>query len=339
MLSSLWEGLGTGTTLELGRLTFTREEIVSFAAEFDGQPFHLDDDAARHTLLGGLSASGWHTCITIANLLSRAVARQSIDVEIAGVGEVIWLKPVRPEDEIFVKVTWGEKPACVCGGGLLACAAMIEACNGRGERVLRWQADCIFRRCNEVQQSNEANCSLRRGHRSRANRRSKIDFIKFFDDIAEGDTIELGEYVFTGDRIADFRRQYFPGGLPEERCERTISGCAAPTAAGWHVAAAWMHCIVRYYGWQSERLRRLGRPVPLLGPAAGIRHLRWHAPVRAGTVISFRAWAERKLEISSHPDWGLLVVGAEGLDSRRKPVVSFYPLMLLQRSSSTSHSF
>jgi acyl dehydratase len=338
MLSALWEELGTGTTLDLGRLTFTRENIVSFAAEFDGQPFHLDDDAARRTLLGGLSASGWHTCTTIADLLSRVFVRQSIDVEIVGAGEVAWLKPVRPDDEISVQVTWGQKLACACGNGLLACTVMIEACNGRGEKVLRWQADCIFRRGNEVQQPDAANCSLRRGHRSRVSRRSKIDFIKFFDDIAEGDTIELGEYAFTGNRIADFRQQYFTGGLSRERCERAISSCAAPTAAGWHVAAAWMHCIVRSYGWQSERLRRLGRPVPLLGPAAGIRHLRWHAPVRAGTVISFRAWAERKLEISSHPDWGLLVVGAEGLDSRRKPVVSFYPLMLLQRSPRTSHS-
>jgi acyl dehydratase len=92
-----------------------------------------------------------------------------------------------------------------------------------------------------------------------------------------------------------------------------------------------MQCIVRYYRQEARRLLKAGKPVPLLGPAAGVKHMRWHAPVRAGEIITFSTWAERKMVIASHGEWGLLIAGAEGIDPRGEVVVSFYPQLLLQR--------
>ena len=73
--------------------------------------------------------------------------------------------------------------------------------------------------------------------------------------------------------------------------------------------------------------------LPRLGPAAGVKHLRWHAPVVVGDTLTFRGWAERKIVLATQKEWGLLVVGAEGVDQSGRLVVSFYPQMLLERNA------
>jgi acyl dehydratase len=60
-MSGYFEDIEIGATVHLGSYTFTREAIIDFARKYDPQPFHLDEEAVRHTLFGGLCASGWHT--------------------------------------------------------------------------------------------------------------------------------------------------------------------------------------------------------------------------------------------------------------------------------------
>src|SRR4051794_16945007 len=57
-----WEDFTIGSVREFGAMPVTREGTLAFAAQFDPQPFHLDDAAAEKSLFGKLSASGWHTC-------------------------------------------------------------------------------------------------------------------------------------------------------------------------------------------------------------------------------------------------------------------------------------
>ena len=57
-----WEDFAVGQVRDLGTITPTCEEIIAFASQFDPQPFHLDDEAAKASVFGGLCASGWHTC-------------------------------------------------------------------------------------------------------------------------------------------------------------------------------------------------------------------------------------------------------------------------------------
>ena len=67
-----FEDLALGEAIDLGRTTVSRDMIVSFAREFDPLPFHLDEKAARDSLLGGLAASGWHTgALTLRMLVDR----------------------------------------------------------------------------------------------------------------------------------------------------------------------------------------------------------------------------------------------------------------------------
>jgi len=82
--------------------TVSREEILRFASEFDPQPFHLDDEAARHTILGGLAASGWHTAAISMRLALSTRPFGPHPLFGAGVDELRWIKPVRPGDTLHI---------------------------------------------------------------------------------------------------------------------------------------------------------------------------------------------------------------------------------------------
>jgi acyl dehydratase len=75
--------------------TVSKEEILRFAEEFDPQPFHLDDEAARDTILRGLAASGWHTAAIAMRLALSARPFGPHPLFGAGVDELRWMKPVR----------------------------------------------------------------------------------------------------------------------------------------------------------------------------------------------------------------------------------------------------
>jgi acyl dehydratase len=78
------------------------DAITAFAAQFDPQPFHLSDDAARSSLFGGLAASGWHTAAVTMRLLVESGPRLAGGV-IGADAAVRWPKPTRPGDELHVE--------------------------------------------------------------------------------------------------------------------------------------------------------------------------------------------------------------------------------------------
>lgn len=99
-----WEDFKIGDTFELGSHTVTAEEIIRFAREFDPQPFHIDEEAAKRSPFQGLVASGWH----IASLSMRLLV-DGFSSELAhsfgspGVDEMRWLRPMRPGDTMRLK--------------------------------------------------------------------------------------------------------------------------------------------------------------------------------------------------------------------------------------------
>jgi acyl dehydratase len=95
-----FEDLIVGTSTEIGKHTFTREEIVEFAQRFDPQPFHLDEAAAERSPFRGLVASGWHTCSVMMGMLVRNAFAGSTSMGSPGIDEIRWLKPVRVGDTI-----------------------------------------------------------------------------------------------------------------------------------------------------------------------------------------------------------------------------------------------
>jgi acyl dehydratase len=100
-----WEDFKPGTVTVYGPRLVTREEIVAFASEFDPQPMHLDETAAAATLLGGLAASGWHSCCLLMRIIADGFINDSHSMGAPGVDEVRWLKPLRPGTQVRVRAT------------------------------------------------------------------------------------------------------------------------------------------------------------------------------------------------------------------------------------------
>jgi acyl dehydratase len=97
------EDFAVGQTFRSCRLRINEDEIKRFAAEFDPQPFHLDDAAARNTMFAGLAASGWHTAALTMRLLVDSELKPAGGLIGAGVEELRWPKAVRPGDELHLE--------------------------------------------------------------------------------------------------------------------------------------------------------------------------------------------------------------------------------------------
>jgi acyl dehydratase len=96
------EDLHVGQRFTSGTYRMEEAAIKAFAAEFDPQPFHLDDAAAGHTIFAGLSASGWHTAAVAMRLL--VTGGLPLGNGIIGLGgELAWPKPTRPGDTLRVE--------------------------------------------------------------------------------------------------------------------------------------------------------------------------------------------------------------------------------------------
>ena len=98
------DDLTVGQKFGSGRRTLELDAIRSFAAEFDPQPFHLDDAAAQATLFRGLAASGWHTAAVTMRLLIDSEFRPAGGVVGAGLEELRWPRPARPGDELRLEI-------------------------------------------------------------------------------------------------------------------------------------------------------------------------------------------------------------------------------------------
>jgi acyl dehydratase len=82
----------------------TRDEIIAFASEFDPQPMHLDEEAAKRTMLRGLSGSGWHLCSIMMRMMFDGYLGRTASLGSPGVDEVRWLAPLRPGDDLMLDV-------------------------------------------------------------------------------------------------------------------------------------------------------------------------------------------------------------------------------------------
>lgn len=98
------DDLTVGQKFGSGRRTLELDAIRSFAAEFDPQPFHLDEVAAQATLFRGLAASGWHTAAVTMRLLVDSEFRPAGGVIGAGLEELRWPRPARPGDELRLEI-------------------------------------------------------------------------------------------------------------------------------------------------------------------------------------------------------------------------------------------
>jgi acyl dehydratase len=141
-----FEDFAPGSIAQYGPRTVTREEIVEFAAEFDPQPMHLDEEAARASMLGGLAASGWHTCALVMRMICDWFLLDAASMGAPGVDEVKWLRPVRPGDALTLRRTVIDTRVSNSRPEMGFVKFLYELVNQNGELVMTLTTPAMLRR-------------------------------------------------------------------------------------------------------------------------------------------------------------------------------------------------
>ncbi len=145
-ISKKWayEDFSEGVRLDLGSKLVTSEEIVEFASQFDPQPMHLDEEAGKASILGGLSASGWHTCAMFMRMLCDAFMLDSTSQGAPGVDYVRWKRPVLAGDVLTGHLTIVSKRLSSSKPDLGFVKWHSELFNQKGESVFEFENSCMF---------------------------------------------------------------------------------------------------------------------------------------------------------------------------------------------------
>jgi acyl dehydratase len=141
-----FEDFPVGEVVEYGDTEVSAVRIKAFAEQFDPQPFHLDENAARDSVAGGLIASGWHTAAMLMRMNCDHFLNRSASQGGPGVEELNWLKPVRPGDRLRVRrTTLGARPSASRPElGLVDFA--FEVVNQKDEVAMTQKNVAIFKR-------------------------------------------------------------------------------------------------------------------------------------------------------------------------------------------------
>jgi acyl dehydratase len=141
-----FEDFAPGQVRTYGPRIVTREEIVAFATEFDPQPMHLDEDAARQSILGGLAASGWHSCCIMMRMMVDGFVLNSSSMGSGGIDEVKWLLPVRPDDALTLRASVLDTRASKSRPELGLVTVLLELVNQNGATAMTLRSPLMFGR-------------------------------------------------------------------------------------------------------------------------------------------------------------------------------------------------
>lgn len=125
-----------GDVHEFGSVEVDESEIISFARRFDPQPFHTDPQAAQHTALGGIIASGWHTGSLMMRMQSDYYLSTVASLPSPGIDELRWHHPVRPGDRLSMRVAINETRRSRSKPDRGVVLALIEVLNQDREVVM-----------------------------------------------------------------------------------------------------------------------------------------------------------------------------------------------------------
>ena len=131
-----FEDYMAGSMHEFGSISVEETEVITFARRFDPQVFHIDPEAAKRTVFGGLIASGWHTAGLMMRLYADHYLSKVASLGSPGVDELRWTKPVRPGAELSIRVTVLETNRSRSKPDRGMVRSFIEVINQDGEVVL-----------------------------------------------------------------------------------------------------------------------------------------------------------------------------------------------------------
>lgn len=131
-----FEDFAPGAEFAIGPYKVEAEEMVAFAREFDPQPFHLDEEAGRRSLLGGLAASGWYTLAVLMRMAFDAFVHDTHSMGSPGVEAVKWVRPVLAGDTLSGTVRVIETRASKSRPDMGIALLLFTVTNQRGEVVM-----------------------------------------------------------------------------------------------------------------------------------------------------------------------------------------------------------
>jgi acyl dehydratase len=140
------EDFAVGQVMEFPPRTVSEDEIIAFARDYDPQPFHLDKEAAKQSLFGGLCASGWHTAGMMMRMLVDNMIGKYASMGSPGVDQLRWVKPVFPGDTLHLRGEILDVKFSRSKPDRGVITSRYEMKNQKGETVLTMQAKGMYAR-------------------------------------------------------------------------------------------------------------------------------------------------------------------------------------------------
>ena len=326
-----FEDIALGEAPLSGIYEVSKEEVIEFATQFDPQPFHLDEEAAKKTMLGGLSASGWHTASMSMRLLYDSYIVRAASMGSPGVDELKWIKPVRPGDRLRLRRNVLEKRESQSRPDMGLALCQCDVFNQHDDVVMTYRSPMMLRRRSGPSPAAEPAAPRQEiAAEPAAGDVSEAPFAGlFYDDIAVGQRMEIGSYSFDKAAIIAFAKKYDPQPFHLDETAARKSHFGGLVASGWHTAAAYMGQLIRNRQKRQAEFVAKGLQLPEPGPSPGFNKLRWRAPVFAGDTLRFTSEIVNKRPVS-RPGWGLVFVHNRGFNQHGRLAFEFEAIAFWQ---------
>ena len=144
-----FEDFRAGQLFRLGGHTLSANEMTEFASEFDPQPQHTDAEAAKHSMLGGLAASGWHMCALAMRMMVDGLFNRATSMGSPGIDEIQWRRPVLVGDRVRLDAeVLDTRPSSRPDRGFVRFRFSMKRDeeNRNGELVMMFVCSVMFRR-------------------------------------------------------------------------------------------------------------------------------------------------------------------------------------------------
>ena len=146
-----FEDYATGSVHEFGSIAVELDEVITFGKRFVPLPYHTDPELAKESIYGGLIASGWHTAGLMMRLYSDHYLSKVANLGSPGVDELRWDKPVRPGDELSIRVTVLETKLSSSKPDRGIVRSFVEVLNQNREVVMSLKSVNFVRSRNSVE--------------------------------------------------------------------------------------------------------------------------------------------------------------------------------------------
>lgn len=315
-----FEDFRPGETRVYGDYPIDEAELLAFSAAYDAQPFHLDAEAAKETILGGLAASGWQVCSALMRMMIDNWLGESSVLAGIGIEDNRWLAPVHAGDRLTAHTTTLEKSDLRSRPGAGIVKVQTSLRNQDGREVMTQTISNLFARRMPLAEppASAARRSAPKAQDAAPPERIDDPAAAMPEDFARarvGAFAELGETLFTADVIRNYALKYDPAPFHVDEEAGKAHFLGAMSAAGLHTASCWMSHFI-------ETRRRLGGGKLASRASPGFRDMLWRRPVLIGDRIAFSTQVIAKRE-TSKPGLGLITSHNRGVNQRGELVIEF----------------